>query len=384
MRVLILSCNTGGGHNSCAAAIGEVFKKYGNTCEIKDSLSFVSDGFSDFISKGHSLLYRRFPGLFKNGYGFAENHPGVLKEDSSAYKLITKGAEKLYDFIEKGGYDTVICAHVFSGMILHEALEGKPSLGLKTAFLATDYTCSPSTEAFDYDMFFIPDDSLKGEFISHGIPEEKLIATGIPVRKDFLKSTGKAGAKLHFGVVPEHKHLLVMCGSMGCGRFEKVVKCLYKKLPKDVEVTAVCGSNEKLHKKLYKSYKNSENIHILGYTTDIPLLMESADLYLTKPGGLSTTEACVKALPMVFINAVAGCEEYNLNFFISIGGAVTATTPETLAKKCLSLLKNEEKLREMSKALEQHRKPSAAGEIYLNIRGEVCDEPLKLTTETFV
>lgn len=382
MRVLILTCSTGGGHNSCAAAIGEVFEKYGHYCETKDSLSFVSGGFANFMSKGHSLLYRRFPFLFKAGYGFAEEHSAVMEKGSAAYKLLTKGAERLCDFIAEGGFDTVLCVHVFSGMILNEALLNRPELKIKTAFIATDYTCSPGVAIFDYDRVFIPDNSLKDEFINNDVPAEKLVPSGIPVRKKFCRISSRTEAKLAFGISPEHKHLLIMCGSMGCGPLGKIMECLSKKLPKDIEITAVCGNNKKLRKKLYDKYKNNKNIHILGYVEDIPLLMESADLYLTKPGGLSTTEAAVKALPMVLINAVGGCEEHNMEYFLSIGGASTANTPEALTKKCLMLLRSERKLGKMSDSLKKCRKPSAAGEIYLNIRGEVCS-PLPSITETF-
>ncbi|MBQ7875362.1 MAG: glycosyltransferase [Oscillospiraceae bacterium] len=384
MRVLILSCSTGGGHNSCAAAISEIFEEHGDFCETKDSLSFVSDGFADFMSKGHSLLYRRFSFVFKNGYAFAERHPKVLKKNSAAYKLITKGSEKLYDYISEGGFDAVICVHVFSGMILNEAFENRPPLGVKTAFLATDYTCSPGVEIFDYDLLFIPDESLKAEFASHGIAKEKLLPTGIPVRNRFFHTADKAEAKRAFGILPEHRHLLVMCGSMGCGPFEKIMASLCERLPGNIEITAVCGSNEKLRKTLYAKYKNNKNIHIMGYTEDVPLLMESADLYLTKPGGLSTSEALAKALPMVFINAVGGCEKHNMEYFLSIGGAAAAKTPEALAKKCLSLLQSEKRLGGLSKALEKRRKPFAAKEIYLKIRGDVCSEPPKSTIETSV
>ena len=72
-------------------------------------------------------------------------------------------------------------------------------------------------------------------------------------------------------------------------------------------------------------------------------LMDSADLYLTKPGGISVTEASVKTLPMVFIDAVAGCEEYNLRFYLSVGGAATEKEIPELAALCAELLTNDEK-----------------------------------------
>ena len=78
------------------------------------------------------------------------------------------------------------------------------------------------------------------------------------------------------------------------------------------------------------------------------MMMDSADLYLTKPGGISTSEAARKKLPMVFVNAVAGCETYNLRFFVEQGAAATADTPEELAELTLSLLLDSEKLNKMS------------------------------------
>ena len=93
-------------------------------------------------------------------------------------------------------------------------------------------------------------------------------------------------------------------------------------------------------------------------------MMDSADLYLTKPGGLSTTEAAAKRLPMVFVDAVAGCEEYNLNYFVSIGGAVTADEPEDLARLCIRLIKDSPKRNAMARALAASIPQNAAQQIY--------------------
>ena len=53
MKVLILSCNTGGGHNSCAKAIGAELLKRGHTYETDDALLYVSKGTSRFVSNWH-------------------------------------------------------------------------------------------------------------------------------------------------------------------------------------------------------------------------------------------------------------------------------------------------------------------------------------------
>ena len=105
-----------------------------------------------------------------------------------------------------------------------------------------------------------------------------------------------------------------------------MVEHLYKNLPEDTEVSVICGTNERLQKKLDRKYQDADQIHVAGYTKQMSLYMDSADLCLMKPGGLSVTEAAVKKLPMAFINAVAGCEQYNIEYFVKKGGAVSGRT----------------------------------------------------------
>ena len=64
MRVLILTCNTGGGHNACAKAIQEVFVENSHSCETSDAISFVSEKLSKFMDWGHTTMYRHIPKLF--------------------------------------------------------------------------------------------------------------------------------------------------------------------------------------------------------------------------------------------------------------------------------------------------------------------------------
>ena len=74
MRVLILSANTGGGHNSTANALGEQLHAMKAEYKITDCLAYISEKVSDFISWGHSYVYRNLPKLFGAGYRFEENH----------------------------------------------------------------------------------------------------------------------------------------------------------------------------------------------------------------------------------------------------------------------------------------------------------------------
>lgn len=367
MKTLVLSCNTGEGHNSCANAIKETFESYGEECRIEDSLKFISEKTSEFISGWHVRIYRYIPNLFRFGYRFAENHSSEKADKSGFLTSQKKGTDCLFHFIRAGNYDTVICTHVFSALMLTDVLK-KHKLSIKTAFIATDYTCSPGVKESCLDEYFIPDDSLIKDFECPNIPKNKMKASGIPIRKMFLSRLEKDGAKKLFDIPSDHKHLLIMCGSMGCGPIFRLAHELSDRLPSDCDLTIVCGTNAKLKEKLEKKYSGFENIHIRGYVQDMSALLDSADLYLTKPGGISITEAASKALPMVFVDAVAGCEEYNRRYFTQKKAAADGSGVKEIADICIEILSGEDKRRNMSLAFADEQKKSAAECIYFEMK----------------
>ena len=360
MRTLILSCNTGEGHNSCAKAIQETYAAHDETCDIVDALQFISKRASQFISDWHSRIYRHAPKLYKAGYHTAEERTSVFREGTTVYRYLTSGSEKLYHFILDGGYDNIICTHVFPALALTAMLKHHP-MPLVTSFVSTDYTCSPSVENSELDYYFIPDISLTEEFVQCGVPREKLIDSGMPVKQAFYQDTDKAAAKAELGLPADHQHLLVMCGSIGCGPIKELTEDLLIRLTSEQELTIVCGANEELFAKLERYFAHDPRIHIHGMVDYVPLLIHSADLFLTKPGGLSTSEAAACGVPMLLMDTVAGCEGHNLNFFLRQGIAVTADTPKHLADLAAALLADPEQLQEMSRAA-RHRKGDTPSE----------------------
>lgn len=360
MRTLILSCNTGEGHNSCAKAIQETYAAHDETCDIVDALQFISKRASQFISDWHSRIYRHAPKLYKAGYHTAEERTSVFREGTTVYRYLTSGSEKLYHFILDGGYDNIICTHVFPALALTAMLKHHP-MPLVTSFVSTDYTCSPSVENSELDYYFIPDISLTEEFVQCGVPREKLIDSGMPVKQAFYQDTDKAAAKAELGLPVDHQHLLVMCGSIGCGPIKELTEDLLIRLTPEQELTIVCGANEELFAKLERYFAHDPRIHIHGMVDYVPVLIHSADLFLTKPGGLSTSEAAACGVPMLLMDTVAGCEGHNLNFFLRQGIAVTADTPKHLADLAAALLADPEQLQEMSRAA-RHRKGDTPSE----------------------
>lgn len=348
MKVLILSCNTGEGHNTAAAAVSAALTAYGDHPETADALAFLSDRMSDFISGWHVRIYRRAPFLFNTGYKVVERTQNGSDKKTLMARFFGKAADNLAVYVKKGGYDAVICTHPFSAY-MYTLTEREYSLGARTAFVATDYTCSPTVDKSKLDMYFIPHESLKSTFVSCFIPEHKLYPTGIPVRAEFYNKASKEEAKRALGIPEGKRNVLLACGSMGCGPLKELTEELSEKLPSDAYLTVICGSNDKLKRRLDK-LKLPQNVRILGFTRNISLYMDSAEFIVTKAGGLTCSEALAKRLPLVFINAVGGCENYNRRFFVE--GGMAAETKGSVAELAVKLYKSPKRLEAMQRAMD--------------------------------
>ena len=167
-------------------------------------MQFISEKASTFISNWHTRIYRHAPRLFDAGYQRAESHEDIFCEGTPTYKLLSSGAERMYQYIRSAGYDNIICTHVFPALALTEMRRQHPCLQLVTSHISTDYTCAPCTADSALDWYFIPSTSLLGEFEQCGLQPQKLIASGIPVRQQFYQRVSQEAGKANAGISPAH------------------------------------------------------------------------------------------------------------------------------------------------------------------------------------
>ena len=362
MRVLILTCNTGQGHNSAANALKELFDSADIYCEICDSLAFLSPKASKFISNWHTRLYKNAPVLFGLGYKKAE-HTASRHKKSMLYEVVGKGAKKLRQKVTDDDIDTVICTHPFSAMTLTRAMKKYGVKLDKTYFVSTDYTCSPGVGTSNLDYYIIPHDSLKKDFTNFNIPEEKLFPGGIPVSKKVHTLLSKEDIYRQLSIPLNKRVIVLMCGSMGCGPIKFIARRICAFLKDDEYLVVICGSNRRLYQKL-RQLEDPGSVRILGYTRNVMLYLHCADLLLTKPGGLSTTEAAEKNLPMVLIDAVSGCETHNMNFWINNGMAKSCDNTEGLCCLVRHLMDNTSELEEIRHNLKENFSYSSSEKIF--------------------
>lgn len=338
MRVLILSCNTGEGHNSTGKALMERCEQAGIACDMVNALSFAARTREYVICKGHVFIYKRMPKLYGAGYRYAQNHPPKHGKSIVYYNNLDC-TRRLWRFISQKQYDTVVCVHVFPAETISAILRKHPG-AFRSYFVATDYTCSPGVADADVDGFFIPHPDLEEEFIGCGVPADKLIPTGIPVAQRFCGKTPKAEARAILGLAPDGPIALLMCGSMGCGPMTSLASQCSARLAGRGQIVALCGNNHKLFDQFVRL--GDPAIVPVGYTTQVDLYLDAADLLLTKAGGLTLTEAAVKELPILMIDAIPGNETKNVDFFLAHSYADMAASSKGLADLTVEYLLNPE------------------------------------------
>ena len=249
---------------------------------------------------------------------------------------------RLKEFIEKGNYDAVIAVHSFIAAMTSD-LRKCGALDIPSFFLATDYTCSPGVNQLDMDAWFIPHAGLIPEFTVHGIPEEKLIPSGIPVRDAFFARRDRTAARQALNLPQDKKIAVLSCGSMGAGPMGRLAVLLAASMPRDSLLVVICGSNRKLEKRL-KRLGYGKKLLVKGFVERMSTYLDAADLLLTKPGGLSTTEAMHKGLPLILINVAPGCETRNMEYLTKLGCAASAGGAISLARLTAATLKSGENL----------------------------------------
>lgn len=360
-RALILTCNTGEGHNSAARAIAEALEKRGVKADVVDVLSFAPERVNRFICGIHNFAYRYMPWLFKNGYSVAEKETGAGRTVKLPRRMFSKAA--LYDRIIENGYFATICVHVFAAKAMTGLRADYKGVDIPSYFVATDYTCSPGVGRTEMDGYFIPHASLEDEFAGHGVPREKLIPSGIPVSAKFSSLPAKDEARARLGLNTDANVALMMCGSMGCGPLEDAVRAFGRRENgPDARLVVICGTNGRVRERIDEM--NEKNVRTEGFVNDMENYLAAADVVVTKPGGLTTTECAVAGKPLVLINAVAGCETYNMEFFTHNGMAVEAPEDgEALVAFVKELMKNGDELGRMAQKAAGVFPYSAAGRI---------------------
>lgn len=361
MKILILSCDTGEGHNSAGKAVKETAELKGHTVEMTDMFLLSGKRTSHAVAGAYVGIVKHIPFFFGFIYKL-----GILisssRHQSPVYYANALLGKKLAAYIDDHEFDVVVMPHLYPAETI-TYLKKKQLLHIPAVAIGTDYTCIPFWEETNLDYYVIPHEDLIPEYVKRGVPKEKLLPYGIPVRPSFHQKTAKDAARKKLDLPAGVPIFLVMSGSMGFGKLAVFAAKLALRCQNNEHIVIICGNNDKIRHVLRKEFRFNQRVHIIGYTDQVSLFMDACDVIYTKPGGLTSTEALIKNIPIVHTAPIPGCETANVHFFTRRHLSVSSKKLSKQIELGKKLIGHTSFRNEMYQAQRTHQKPDAAMQI---------------------
>lgn len=361
MKVLILSVTAGEGHNSTAAAIRDSLVARGAECEILDTCLRINRALYSIISRGYLVTTKNFKRLYASVYTHLEKRRSnsfTASATRTSYGMIFR---RVYKYIQEYRPDVIVYTHVFAGTLL-DVIKQKKQLCTPSVGILTDFVMHPFwEESLRTDRVVIPNELLIPAAERKGLRRDQIAPIGIPIRPGFADSVPKEEARARLGLAPDKHTLLLMGGSMGYGSIAKTLVEI-DALEEDLQIVVVCGNNKKAKAEI-DGMSFRKRVLSLGYTKEIPLLMDAADCIVSKPGGLTTSEALAKRLPMIIVNPIPGQEDRNAEFLLNCGAAMRVGLGTRLSDAVYQLFHHPGRLELMQRSIDMIRKPNSTRDL---------------------
>jgi processive 1,2-diacylglycerol beta-glucosyltransferase len=255
-------------------------------------------------------------------------------------------SQKLVDFIKRFQPDVTICTHFMpTGIISH--LIQKGLLKAHLSIVVTDMDMHAMWLTRTFHRYFVAIDETKAHLEALGLPSERITVSGIPVDPVFAEPIDRTAMRLSLGLDPQLPTLLFSAGAFGVSPAEFVTAKLMQ-MRHRVQTIVVCGKNEEAYRQV-RNLVGEDNplFKIMGFTDRMHDLMKVSDLYIGKPGGLTTAECLACGLPMVIITPIPGQEERNSDHLLEDGAALRCNELTTIAFKLDRLLDDPARLERM-------------------------------------
>ncbi|MDF2883468.1 MAG: UDP-N-acetylglucosamine--LPS N-acetylglucosamine transferase [Clostridiaceae bacterium] len=364
MKALILSVSAGGGHTGAAEAIKKYILLNEPESEIKviDTLRYINPIIDKVVIGSYLKSLKVTPSLFGKLYDYSENDFGIATLSNKINEVMTF---KLLPLIEEFSPEIIFCTHPFP-IEMMSILKGKSKTGIPVISILTDYASHSFWLHPHIDAYVVSNSDMIVDMESKGISKDTIHSLGIPVNPSFYEKFNRNDTLAELDLDPSIYTILIMGGSLGMGKIAEVYEQLTL-VHEQIQIIIITGNNKKLYSTLTDLSKSSfpqTRTRIIGFTDKVNKYMQASDLLLTKPGGLTITEALSCNIPLGLFSPIPGQEEKNAEFLLKHDLAINLNDIDNCHEVINNLLKSKNKLEELKKNCAKYSNPNCGDDIY--------------------
>jgi processive 1,2-diacylglycerol beta-glucosyltransferase len=377
-HILILSASVGAGHMRAAEAIKSALEQLLPDARVAhvDVLGLTNPVFRKAYVDGYFQMVKRAPHLVGKLYDMLDNpdQKGIGKNTRVTFQ---RANFKQLTRLLREPWNLVISTHFLPPeLVAHLRQDKRNPVAYPQVTVVTDFDVQGLWINSPCDAYFVAVPEARDYLISMGIQSDCVHVSGIPIDPVFAQPKQHADCLRKHGFRNDLPLILQMAGGFGFGDVEEIYRSL-QHINTPVQICVVTGKNERLKQQLETvSLQLRHPCRIIGFTREIDELMAAADILVSKPGGLTTSEALARGCPLLVVNPIPGQEERNSDFLLQNGCAIKPFHLETIGSELDRLFANPKRLQAMKEAALCCGRPDAARKIAV--------ECLKLLTHQIV
>ncbi|MGF6953928.1 processive 1,2-diacylglycerol beta-glucosyltransferase [Neobacillus sp. B4I6] len=335
------------GHHQVAEALMDLLKNHTDDLTFKkiDLLSYTNKSLEKVITNGYLNWIRYAPETYNLAYKSFFYVSPTKKHSFKWYQpLFLKKMEQL---LAEEKPDLLICTHGFPSYLLSKLkMKGKCDIPIINVY--TDFFINSVWGREGIDLHFLPSQEIKRKLSrKYQTTNQRLMVTGIPVHEEITKT-------LHRKHENERLKILLSGGNSGLGGILKLAEEL--KLSSNLDFLVLCGNNKKLYDEILSwDLEHIKPLTYLSSRSEMNLLYEEVDAIISKPGGVTISEAIRKRLPIFVHSALPGQEEINLLYLKRKELVFELDQSTLLEKQLLSVLTNQKKMKGWEDAIDAYQ-----------------------------
>jgi processive 1,2-diacylglycerol beta-glucosyltransferase len=365
-RILVLSASVGAGHLRAAQAVELALREVAPNAEVRnlDVLQLTNAAFRRIYGKAYLDLVNRAPHVLGYFYDLLDRPSRSGKNRGDRFRLALEklNLRKFIRLLETEPCDLVINTHFLPAEII-ASLRRQKRLSVPQVTVTTDFETHRLWVNQPCEHYFTATEE-GAQYLSHwGVPLQDATVTGIPIHPVFSKARERKECLASHGLAGDRPIVMQLSGGFGVGPIEKLYRTLLD-VERPIELVTIAGKNAAVKAQL-ETVRPPERhrTHVLGFTDRIDELMAVADLVVSKPGGLTTSETLARGAAMVIVNPIPGQESRNSDFLLENGAAIKVNNAGTLAYKVDGLLADPSRLARLKANAARLGRPRAAYDV---------------------